>query len=141
MADPFELQRFLAAQGPVYSSVLVELRAGRKQTHWMWFIFPQLAALGRSPTAKHFGLSGLAEAQAYYDHQLLGPRLVACVRALMHVHGRTAHQIFGSPDDMKLRSCLTLFSRAVPREPMFREALAKYFRGEPDPLTVELLAS
>jgi uncharacterized protein (DUF1810 family) len=141
MSDPFDLQRFRNAQEPVYATALAEIRAGRKQSHWMWFIFPQLAALGRSPTAKHYGLSGLAEAQAYFDHPILGPRLVACVRALMYVHFRTAHDIFGSPDDLKLRSCLTLFARAVPREPIFREALARYFKGEPDPLTVELLQS
>jgi uncharacterized protein (DUF1810 family) len=139
--DPFDLQRFLTAQAPVYSTALAEIRAGRKQTHWMWFIFPQLAALGRSPSAKHYGLSGLAEAQAYLDHPILGPRLVACVRALMHVHFRTAHEIFGSPDDLKLRSCLTLFSRAAPREPIFGAALARYFRGEPDRLTLELLTA
>ena len=141
MRDPYDLQRFITAQAPVYAQALAEIRAGRKQTHWMWFVFPQLAALGRSPTARRYGLSGLAEAQAYFDHPVLGPRLVASVRALMYVHFRTAHDIFGSPDDLKLRSCLTLFSRAVPREPIFGEALARYFAGQPDPLTLELLAA
>jgi uncharacterized protein (DUF1810 family) len=139
LSDSFDPQRFLTAQAPVYSTVLAEIRAGRKQTHWMWFVFPQLAALGRSERARHYGLSGLADAQAYFDHAILGARLVACVRALTYVHFRTAHEIFGSPDDLKLRSCLTLFSRAVPREPIFAQALEKYFNGEPDPLTVQLL--
>lgn len=139
VSDPYDLQRFRTAQDPVYATALAEIRAGRKESHWMWFIFPQLAGLGRSPTAQHYGLSGLAEAQAYFDHPILGPRLIACVRALVHVHFRSAHEIFGSPDDLKLRSCLTLFVHAVPREPVFRQALERYYRGEPDPETLRLL--
>jgi uncharacterized protein (DUF1810 family) len=145
-ADPYELARFLDAQAPCYARVLEELAAGAKASHWMWFIFPQLRGLGLSSTARRFGLSGLEEARAYLAHPLLGARLRECTRLLLAVEGRTAHEIFGSPDDLKLRSCLTLFAYAADPAPLadtrvFGEALAKYYRGEPDPRTLELLIS
>jgi uncharacterized protein (DUF1810 family) len=126
--------------------VLEELAAGGKTSHWMWFIFPQLRGLGMSATARRFGLSGLEEARAYLAHPLLGARLRECTRLVLAVEGRSAHEIFGSPDDLKLRSCLTLFAQAVAPSPapdtrVFGEALAKYYGGEPDPRTLELLIS
>ena len=136
-----DLDRFVAAQEPVFAAVLAELRAGRKQTHWMWFVFPQLAALGRSPTAKYYGLADLDAARAYLGHPVLGPRLIACTRLVNAVAGRSAHDIFGSPDDLKFRSCVTLFHRAAPDEAAFGEALRKYFGGVEDAPTVELVAS
>ena len=134
-----DLDRFVTAQEPVFATVLAELRAGRKQTHWMWFVFPQLAALGRSPTARFYGLKDLDEARAYVDHPLLGPRLLVCARLVNAVEHRTAHDIFGSPDDLKFRSSVTLFHHAAPNEVAFGEALRKYFGGVQDPLTMELL--
>jgi uncharacterized protein (DUF1810 family) len=136
-----DLDRFVTAQEPVFAAVLAELRAGRKQTHWMWFVFPQLAALGRSPTAKYYGLADLGAARAYLGHPVLGPRLIACTRLVNAVAGRSAHDIFGSPDDLKFRSCVTLFHRAAPDEAAFGEALRKYFGGVEDAPTVELVAS
>jgi len=130
---------FITAQDPIYPTVLAELRAGAKRTHWMWFIFPQLSALGRSTTAKFYGLSGLDEAKAYLGHPILGPRLIECTRLAVAIEGRTAHQIFGSPDDLKFRSSITLFHHADPAEPVFAEALAKYYDGVEDEATVRLL--
>jgi uncharacterized protein (DUF1810 family) len=130
------LQRFLDAQAPVFDSVLAELAAGEKRTHWMWFIFPQLKSLGRSSTAKYYGIESVDEARAYLDHPALGERLKACTRAVLVHRGKSAHAIFGSPDDLKFRSCMTLFSLAAPEEPLFREALAQFFEGSPDPMTV-----
>jgi uncharacterized protein (DUF1810 family) len=143
---PYDLPRFVEAQTPCYARVLQELAAGEKTSHWMWFIFPQLRGLGLSATARRFGLSGIEEARAYLAHPLLGARLRECTRTLLTVEGRTAHEIFGSPDDLKLRSCLTLFARAAGASParedqVFGEALARYYRGEPDPLTLRLLIS
>ena len=145
-ADPYDLGRFVEAQTHCYARVLEELAAGEKTGHWMWFIFPQLKGLGVSATARRFGLSGLEEALAYLAHPLLGSRLRECTRIVRAVEGRTAHEIFGSPDDLKLRSCLTLFAQAAATSPaagdrVFGEALAKYYRGEPDPRTLELLTS
>ena len=137
--DPFDLQRFVTAQEPVWDDVLDELRAGRKQTHWMCFVFPQLAVLGRSSMARHYGLSGLQEAKAYLAHPVLGPRLVECCRLLLQLQGHDAVAIFGSVDAMKLRSCLTLFAEAAPAEAVFREGLAKYYGGNADPLTTAAL--
>ena len=136
-----DLDRFVTAQEPVFAAVLAELRAGRKQTHWMWFVFPQLAALGRSPTAKFYGLADLEDARAYLAHPVLGPRLLACTRLVNAVAAKSAHDIFGSPDDLKFRSCVTLFHRAAPDEAAFGEALRKYFGGVEDAPTVELVAS
>lgn len=133
------LDEFVAAQDPVFPAVLAELRAGRKRTHWMWFVFPQLAALGRSATAKLYGLGGLAEARAYFAHPVLGPRLVECTRLVNAVEGRTAHEIFGSPDDLKFHSCVTLFHHAAPTEEAFVEALRKYHGGVEDAATAQLL--
>jgi uncharacterized protein (DUF1810 family) len=132
-------EHFLRAQNPIYSNVLAELRAGDKRSHWMWFIFPQLTALGRSATALRYGLDDLQVAQDYLRHAVLGPRLIECTRTVLGVSGRTAHQIFGSPDDLKFRSSMTLFSRADPEQPVFADALAKYYGGIEDPRTVELL--
>ena len=130
---------FLLAQDKIYPAVLAELRAGRKASHWMWFVFPQLAALGRSPTAKFYGIADLAEARAYLGHPVLGRRLVECTGLVNAVEGRSAHQIFGSPDDLKFRSSMTLFGRAEPGEPAFRTALEKYYDGIEDPATLEIL--
>jgi uncharacterized protein (DUF1810 family) len=139
--DAFNLKRFVDAQEPVFPEVLLELERGHKRTHWMWFVFPQLAALGRSSTAKHFGLHSLEEARAYWMHPLLGPRLHQCCETLMKVEGRSAHEVFGSPDDLKLCSCLTLFEIAVPDEPVFAQCLEKYYRGRRDELTQALCRS
>ncbi len=133
------LDHFVAAQDRVYEQVKAELRAGAKQTHWMWFIFPQLAALGRSPMAQRYGLADLHAARAYIFHPTLGPRLVECTRLVNAVSGRSAHQIFGSPDDLKFRSSMTLFAHADPEQPAFRAALDKYYGGIEDPLTLDLL--
>ena len=141
MDDPFDLERFVAAQDAVMAAVREELRGGRKRTHWMWFVFPQLRALGRSSTALHYGIASLAEARAYLAHPVLGPRLRDCTGLACAVQGRTIHEIFGSPDDMKFRSCMTLFAAADPAAPQFAEALRIYFDGQPDPLTVDLLAA
>ncbi|MFI4929510.1 MAG: DUF1810 domain-containing protein [Burkholderiales bacterium] len=138
-ADPFDLQRFVAAQAPMYVQVTAELAAGAKTSHWIWFVFPQLKDLGRSSTARHFGLASLAEAQAYEQHPLLGVRLRHCCGLLMALHGRSALQVFGSIDTLKLRSCLTLFERAAPHEPLFGQLLDKYYNGERDPATLQLL--
>lgn len=133
---------FLAAQSPVYPTVLAELRAGDKQTHWMWFIFPQLEALGRSPTAKYYGLKDLDAARNYLADPVLGARLRECVGIVLGLEGRSAHAIFGSPDDLKFRSSLTLFEAAASDpadKSLFATALEKYYAGERDPLTLEAL--
>lgn len=132
-------EHFVVAQEPVYAAVEAELGAGRKRTHWMWFIFPQLKGLGTSAMAERYGLAGLDEARAYLAHKLLGPRLRDCTRRVNAVAGRSAHDIFASPDDMKFRSSMTLFGRADPTEPAFRVALEKYYGGVEDPRTLALL--
>jgi uncharacterized protein (DUF1810 family) len=137
--DPHDLQRFVAAQDTVYDQVRAELAAGRKTSHWMWFVFPQLKALGRSSTAQHYGIADRAEALAYWQHPLLGERLRHCTSLVVGVDGRSVHQIFGSPDDLKFRSCMTLFAAVAPDEPVFAQALQKYFGGVPDARTLELL--
>ncbi len=133
----FDLDRFIAAQAPVIEQVWRELRAGSKRTHWMWFIFPQLRGLGRSPTAQHFGLVGQDEARAYLADPVLGPRLVECTVLVNQVEHKTADGIFGSPDHVKFRSCMTLFATLQPQP--FEDALRKYYDGKPDPMTLELL--
>jgi uncharacterized protein (DUF1810 family) len=138
MTDPFRLQRFVDAQQGVYAQVCAELAAGCKRSHWMWFVFPQLKGLGRSATAQHYGIASKAEAQAYWAHPLLGPRLKQCTDLVLAVDGRSAQQIFGPPDDLKFRSSMTLFAQAT-GEPVFTRALQKYFDGEADPRTIELL--
>jgi uncharacterized protein (DUF1810 family) len=134
-----ELDRFVVAQEPVFDVVLEELRSGLKRAHWMWFIFPQLSGLGRSTTARHYGIDGLPEARSYLDHPVLGPRLGRCVEAVVAVPRRSLHEIFGSPDDLKFRSSRTLFALASDGEPFFQEALRRYCGGVTDPATLELL--
>jgi uncharacterized protein (DUF1810 family) len=138
MADPHDLARYVDAQdaGGTYARALAELRAGRKQSHWMWFIFPQIAGLGFSPMAQRYAISSLHEARAYLAHPVLGPRLRECVAAMNANAGRTAPEILGSPDDIKFRSCLTLFAEATADNADFRAALAKYYGGEGDPETL-----
>ena len=139
MADEFGLQRFVDAQARNYAEALAELRRGRKTSHWMWYVFPQMAGLGASAMAQTYAIGSLAEARAYLAHPVLGPRLADCVAATLDVDGRTARQIFGSPDDLKFRSSLTLFAHTAPDEPLFRQALEKFFDGKPDPRTLEKL--
>jgi uncharacterized protein (DUF1810 family) len=130
---------FLTAQDPIYAGVLAELRAGQKTSHWMWFIFPQLRALGRSPTAKQFGLASLDDAQNYLAHPVLGARLRECTLLVNAIEHRTIQEIFGSPDDIKFRSSMTLFAEATPDNQTFNQALEKYFNSDPDGLTLALL--
>ncbi|QEN14174.1 DUF1810 domain-containing protein [Mycolicibacterium sp. ELW1] len=137
--DPFELHRFVDAQDRVYDQVLAELRAGAKRSHWIWFIFPQLAALGSSSTAKRFGISSLAEAQAYLAHPVLGPRLRECARLVLAIEGRTVDDIFGWPDNLKVRSSMTLFSAATDDDADFVAVLDRFYGGERDTRTLELL--
>jgi uncharacterized protein (DUF1810 family) len=141
MSDEFDLERFVRAQdsGGTYAQALAELRNGRKVSHWMWFVFPQIAGLGRSATAREFALSSVREAQAYLDHEVLGPRLRESAAAVAAVRGRTAVQVFGSVDALKLRSSMTLFSAAAPDEPVFAEVLEGFFGGEPDKATLGLI--
>lgn len=136
-ADP--LDRFVRAQEGVFDGALAELAAGRKRGHWIWFVLPQLRGLGRSAMAHAYGLDGRAEAAAYAAHPVLGPRLVACVRALLGHRDRSAVAMLGDVDALKFRSCLTLFAAAAPGEPVFREALGVFFAGEPDARTLALL--
>jgi uncharacterized protein (DUF1810 family) len=138
MTDPFDLNRFVDAQAPVYPDVLSELRQGRKQSHWMWFIFPQLAGLGHSAMAQRYALSSRDEALAYLGHGILGPRLRECTVLVNAVEGRTIHEILGSPDDLKFRSSMTLFA-ALSSEPEFAAAIGKFYGGAPDPKTLELI--
>jgi uncharacterized protein (DUF1810 family) len=137
--DPFDLERFVAAQNRdgIYEDALDELRRGRKATHWMWFVFPQIAGLGRSAMSNEFAISSREEAAAYLQHPVLGPRLIECAGALSTVHGRTAEQIFGGIDAQKLHSSMTLFMRAMPEETLFQQVLDEYFDGLPDPATDE----
>ena len=139
MTDPFDLQRFLDAQAPVYQCVLAELRHGRKQSHWMWFIFPQLAGLGHSAMARKFAIASRDEALAHLDHGVLGPRLRECTALVNAVEGRTIREILGSPDDLKFCSSMTLFG-AVSSDPEFAEAIAKFYGGTLDQRTLDLLA-
>jgi uncharacterized protein (DUF1810 family) len=140
MSDPYDLQRFVAAQDPVYDKVCSELRDGRKKSHWMWFIFPQIEGLGSSPLARKFAVSSLAEAVAYLEHPILAPRLAECIGLVNLVEGRTIEQILGYPDDLKFRSSMTLFAHATPNR-VFIDALQKYFGGEFDPATLARLQS
>jgi uncharacterized protein (DUF1810 family) len=132
------LERFVEAQAPAYDQALKELRAGRKQSHWMWFVFPQIAGLGHSPMAQTYAIQSLEEARAYLAHPVLGARLRECCQAVMDVPGKSAHEIFGSPDDLKFRSSMTLFDLASPNE-VFRDVLDGYFGGAVDPLTLQRL--
>jgi uncharacterized protein (DUF1810 family) len=138
--ENFDLERFVTAQQPLYAQVCAELAAGHKSTHWMWWVFPQLRGLGSSPTAQHFGIGSLAEARAYLAHPLLGARLRECTQLVNGIAGSSAQAIFGYPDYLKFRSCMTLFAAAAGRdETAFVTALQKYFAGEADPLTRKLL--
>ena len=137
--DHYNLQRFVDAQSPVFEEVCVELQEGRKKGHWMWFIFPQIEGLGYSPLARKFAISSREEAEAYLNHPILGPRLRHCTRLITLVEGRSIDQIFGDPDDLKFHSAMTLFANAASDNQVFRDALHKYFGGEPDRLTVERL--
>jgi uncharacterized protein (DUF1810 family) len=141
MTLTFDLDRFVDAQEPVMANVRRELTEGKKRTHWMWFVFPQLAGLGHSPMAQRYAISALAEAQAYLDHPRLGPRLIDLTEVVNRLTGRSIHEIFGSPDDMKFHSSMTLFALARHEEPAFRDALQKYFDGKSDPRTTEKLRS
>lgn len=136
--DPFNLARFVVAQADVFDQAIVELRRGRKRTHWMWFVFPQLQGLGRSPAAWHFGIRSLEEASAYVMHPVLGPRLEIAVAAALAGAAADAQSVFGSPDDVKFRSSMTLFGIAAPDGP-YRRALDRLCEGEPDPRTLDLL--
>ena len=137
--DQFDLQRFVDAQNSVFDCVCAELRVGHKQTHWMWFIFPQLAGLGSSAMAVRYAISGKLEAQAYLAHELLGPRLRQCTQLVNEAEGRSVSEIFGYPDDLKFHSSMTLFAQVAPQEESFTEALQKYFSRQPDRQTLLLL--
>ncbi len=137
--DPVDLQRFVDAQDPVFTRVLAELRQGRKRSHWMWFVFPQLAGLGMSAMAQRYAIGGLSEAQAYLGHPVLGDRLISCTGLMLDVEGKTANDILGSPDDIKFRSCMTLFARAAGDPTLFTQALDQYYDGKEDPKTLRLL--
>jgi uncharacterized protein (DUF1810 family) len=139
MEDRFDLQRFVDAQRPVYDTVRAELRAGRKRTHWMWFIFPQIEGLGRSDMARHFAIASLHEARAYLVHPVLGARLRECSRLVADLDGHAVDAIFPYPDDLKFHSSMTLFARAAPDEAVFGDCLRKYFGGAPDAATLQRL--
>jgi uncharacterized protein (DUF1810 family) len=134
--DPHDLRRFVEAQRPSYDRALAEIVGGHKRSHWMWYVFPQLEGLGSSAMARTYAIRSLAEAAAYLHHPILGPRLVECAAAALAVEGRTAREIFGSPDDLKLRSCATLFAQVSPADSVFHRVLTRYFAGEPDPATL-----
>ena len=139
MNDPYDLQRFVDAQNPLFEQVCAELRGGQKNGHWMWFIFPQLRGLGHSQMAIKFAISSRDEAAAYLEHQVLGARLRECTQLVMLVEGRSITQMFGSPDDLKFRSSMTLFASTTSTDRIFKDALQKYFAGELDRLTIERL--
>jgi uncharacterized protein (DUF1810 family) len=137
--DPFGLDRFVRAQDGTFAAALAEIRGGRKHSHWMWYVLPQIAGLGFSAMSQRYAIEGVAEAQAYLEHPVLGPRLIECVAALLTIEGRSAHAIFGSPDDLKLRSCATLFAHVTPPGSVFERLLDQYFEGQRDESTLELL--
>ncbi|WP_448043251.1 DUF1810 domain-containing protein [Bradyrhizobium liaoningense] len=139
MTDPFDLNRFVRAQDPIYRDVQAELARGRKQTHWMWFVFPQVAGLGFSAMSQRYAIESRAEAEAYLAHPVLGARLIECTRLVLAVEGRTINAILGAPDDAKFRSSMTLFG-AASDEPVFDQAIARYFAGERDGATLEILS-
>lgn len=141
MPDPFDLDRFLNAQAGVYPQVVTELRAGRKRSHWIWFIFPQMKGLGQSSHSHFYGIGSLTEARAYLGHPVLGPRLEECTILVTQIQKKPIEQILGYPDDLKFRSSMTLFSRAATDARIYSDALDKYFAGRPDQLTLELLGN
>ena len=138
--DPFLLERFVAAQEPVYRAACAELRVGQKQSHWMWYVFPQMRGLGSSPTSQAYGIGSMAEAQAYLQHPILGPRLIEAINIVLEHRDRSPREIFGSPDDLKFRSSMTLFEQAAGgNSSVFSEALNAFCGGKPDKLTLLLL--
>lgn len=139
MSDPYKLQRFVDAQEPVFERVLAELTAGKKTSHWMWFVFPQIEGLGQSRMARLYAIGSLSEAEAYLDHPILGPRLLTCTAFVNQINGSSALAIFGAPDDMKFRSCISLFAQAMPKPNAFTQALDHYYSGLPDPATLARL--
>ena len=139
MDDPYDLGRFVRAQEDDYRQALSEIRRGRKRTHWMWYVFPQVEGLGSSPASREYSIKSLEEARAYLDHPVLGPRLLECAQGVLGVEGRSATEIFGFPDDLKLRSSVTLFRCVSPPGSVFERVLEKYFGGEPDAATLRLL--
>ncbi len=139
--DPYDLNRFVQAQENDYARALYEVKNGRKRSHWMWYIFPQFDGLGFSQTSKRYSIKSVAEAKAYLSHPVLGSRLIECVEAVLGVEGRSAHEIFGSPDDMKLKSCATLFAYVSSSESVFNQLLEKFFQGDRDSKTLYLLSA
>jgi uncharacterized protein (DUF1810 family) len=139
LGDHYDLERFVRAQQGDYEQALSEIRGGRKRSHWMWYIFPQFDGLGFSSTAKRYSIKSVEEAKAYLDHPVLGPRLLECAEAVIRVESRSATEIFGSPDDLKLRSCATLFACVSPPGSVFERLLGKYYRGARDAKTLQLL--
>jgi len=138
-ADPYDLDRFVRAQEADYEMALSEIRSGRKRSHWMWYVFPQFQGLGSSSASKRYSIKSLAETEAYLRHPVLGPRLVECAEAVLHLEDLSAVEIFGSPDDMKLRSCATLFACVSPQRLVFQRIIDKYFSGERDDTTLRLI--
>lgn len=138
--DPYDLERFVQAQAHDFEIALAEITSGRKRSHWMWYIFPQFTGLGFSAMSQRYAIRSVAEAQAYLSHPMLGPRLMQCCEALLAVTGRSAHEIFDSPDDMKLQSCATLFASVTPADSVFAHVLARYFSGQRDQKTLDLLS-
>jgi len=139
VGDPYDLERFVHAQEEDYEQALSEIRSGRKRSHWMWYVFPQFDGLGASWSSKHYSVKSVAEARAYLAHPVLGRRLVECAEATLRVDGRSAAEIFGSPDDMKLRSCATLFAHVSPEGSVFHRIIDTYFQGKPDDRTLRLI--
>ncbi|MEO8577363.1 MAG: DUF1810 domain-containing protein [Gemmatimonadales bacterium] len=139
-SDPYDLNRFTSAQAGVIDQALTEIRSGRKKTHWMWFVFPQFIGLGSSAMAARYGITSVEEARAYVRHPILGPRLIECTQAVLDLSNLSAREIFGSPDDMKLRSCATLFAYVSPDVSVFHQLLDKCYKDEPDPATLTLLS-
>ena len=139
--DPHDLNRFAAAQQGDYDRALAEVRSGRKRSHWMWYVFPQFDGLGSSSTARHYAIKSVAEAEAYLRHPVLGPRLVECCEAALAVEGKSAHDIFGTPDDLKLFSCATLFAHVSPPGSVFEQLLDKYYQGQRDEKTLQLISA
>ena len=139
MTDPHNLQRFLDAQERDYPTALAEITAGQKRSHWMWYIFPQYAGLGFSPTSRHYAIKSLEEARAYLEHPVLGARLRQCAQVLLDITGRSAHQVFGSPDELKLKSSMTLFAHVSPEGSVFDQVLENYFAGQRDRNALDLV--
>lgn len=138
--DLYDLNRFVQAQEGVYERALTEVKNGRKRSHWMWYIFPQFEGLGFSAMSQRYAIASVAEAKAYLDHPILGPRLIECMEAALSVEGRSAYEIFGSPDDMKLKSCATLFAYVSPEGSVFEQLLDKFYQGDRDQKTLDLIS-